>query len=72
VLLKVSINFRRKRRATFGAQGRLAGRRWTRYGFAGNPVAGYGVAGTWGAGYGVAGVPVAGDVLPTTGSPFML
>jgi hypothetical protein len=30
----------------------------------------YGVAGKWIAGYGVAGIPVAGDVLPATGSPF--
>jgi hypothetical protein len=34
--------------------------------------AGYGVAGTWGAGYGMAGVPVAGDMLPTTRSPFTI
>jgi hypothetical protein len=42
------------------------------YGFVDNPVVGYGVAGTWGVGYGVVGVPVDGDVLPTTGSPFTL
>jgi hypothetical protein len=35
-------------------------------------VAGKAIAGTWSVGYGVAGVPGAGDILLTTGSPFML
>jgi hypothetical protein len=51
-----------KRRVTFGAWGRLAGT-WD---------TGYGVAGTWDTGYDLAGVPITGDVMPTTGSPFML
>jgi hypothetical protein len=40
------------------------------YGVVGKWITGYGVAGKWIAGYGVAGIPVAGDVLPATGSPF--
>jgi hypothetical protein len=55
-----------------GAGPAIASNWVTGYGFAGNPVTSYGVAGTWGTGYGVAGVPVAGNVLLITGSPFML
>jgi hypothetical protein len=62
-LLKISINFRRKRRSTLDPPGNwVAG-----YGFADNPVVSYDVTGTWGAGY-----DVAGDVLPTIGSLFIL
>jgi hypothetical protein len=50
----------------------IAGNWVVGYDFTGNPVAGYDVADTWGAGYDVADVPIVGDVLSATGSPFTL